>query len=89
MLRKVYMKFLVIVLFYYEPSDGTEWLTAAAVNTSWLFSRKPWLFIVASGRSSGSTLYPAFPLVQWLVLNRVPLLQVDGFYSYGDSAGMG
>jgi hypothetical protein len=44
---------------------------------------------MASGRSSGSTLYSAFPLVQWLVLNRVPLLQVDGFYSYGDSAGMG
>jgi hypothetical protein len=81
------MKFLVIVLFYYEPSDGTEWLTAAAVNTSWLFSRKPWLFIVASGRSSGSTPFPPSRLRsglcwKWFRLGR------DGFYSYGDSAGI-
>jgi hypothetical protein len=35
-------------LFYYEPSDGTEWLTAVAVNSSQLFSRKPWLIILHS-----------------------------------------
>jgi hypothetical protein len=84
-----YMKVLVIVFFTINLRIIQKWLTAKAENSSQLFSRKPWLFNVASGRSSGSTLYPAFPLVQWLVLNRVPLLQVDGFYSYGDSAGMG
>jgi hypothetical protein len=43
-----------------------KWLTAVAENSSQLFSRKPWLNNVASGRSSGSTPFPAFPLAQWL-----------------------
>jgi hypothetical protein len=64
--------FLVIVLFDYEPSDVQKWLTAAAENSSQLFSRKPWLKNDASGRSSGSTPFPAFPLAQWLVEEMVP-----------------
>jgi hypothetical protein len=64
--------FLVIVLFDYEPSDVQKWLTAAAENSSQLFSRKPWLKNNALGRSSGSTPFPAFPLSQWLVEEMVP-----------------
>jgi hypothetical protein len=64
-----------------------KWLTAAAENSSQLFSRKPWLKNDASGRSSGSTPFPAFPLAQWLVEEMVPPGR-DGLYSYGDSAGM-
>jgi hypothetical protein len=41
----------------------------------------------ASGRSSGSTPFPAFPLAQWLVEEMVPPGR-GGLYSYGDSAGM-
>jgi len=51
-----------------------KWLTAAeAENSSQLFSRKPWLKNDASGRSSGSTPFPAFPLAQWLVEEMAPL----------------
>jgi hypothetical protein len=64
-----------------------KWLTAAAENSSQLFSRKPWLNNVASGRSSGSTPFPAFPLAQWL-WRKWSRFKREGFYSYGDSAGM-
>jgi hypothetical protein len=64
-----------------------KWLTAAAENSSQLFSRKPWLKNDASGRSSGSTPFLTFPLLQWSVEEMVSAKRL-GLYSYGDSAGM-
>ena len=52
-----------------------------------LFSRKL-VINVASGRSSGSTPFLAFPFTQWLCGRNGSDLIGIGFYSYGDSAGM-
>jgi hypothetical protein len=42
-----------------------------------------------SGRSSGSNIHSAFPLAQWLVREWTPEQFRHGYYSYGDSAGIG
>lgn len=52
-----------------------------------LFSRKLVIKKYASGRSSGSTPFLTFPLLQWSEVEMVSAKRI-GLYSYGDSAGM-
>ena len=52
-----------------------------------LFSRKLVIKKYALGRSSGSTPFLTFPLLQWSVEEMVSAKRL-GLYSYGDSAGM-
>jgi hypothetical protein len=42
---------------------------------------------MASGRSSGSTLYSAFPLAQWFVLKRVSICRRMVFTATGIAPG--